>query len=402
MMRHIFATAFKPTVMLVFVLSGTMVARAHDPVKTQTVGSAEIHVNQNLLEGIHLLYERQFNEAEALFLELKEKFPEKTAAYFYLAMVTWSRLAAGFWSPEHVAQYKKRIDRTVAIAKSRIESGKGDSYTYFYLGGALGFDGRFELMKGNWITSFFLASDAIDALKICHQMDPANKDVLLGLGTFDYYTARLSGVLKFLTYFLLHKGDKAEGLRKLDVAAKEAVYSATEAKSMLLHIYLFLENDPQKALDISRELSKTYALNPRFKVLEGVSCIRLGKEASYEAVVKALQKASAERKDASVAAVWRRRAVYLEAIHDLFKGDYAKARARLWAILADQDPEHDPGMMAWPRLKIGMSYDLQGKRDQAISFYEDVLTMENGAGAQFLAKKLLKNPPRKEDPFIGY
>ncbi len=402
MTRHIFANAFMSAVMLLFALFGTGVAQAQDPGKTHAVGSTRTHVDQQLLKGIHLLYDRRFDEAEALFLELKEKSPEKPAAYFYLAMVSWSRLAAGFWSPEYVAQYKTRIDRTVTIAKSRIEGGKRASYTYFYLGGALGFDGRFELMKGNWITSFFLASDAIDALKICHQMDPANKDVLLGLGTFDYYTARLSGVLKFLTYFLLHKGDKAEGLRKLNVAAEEAVYSATEAKSMLLHIYLFLENDLKKALAISRELSKTYTLNPRFKVLEGVSCIRLGDEASYQAVLKALQKAGAEREDAFAGAVWMRRAKYLEAIHDLFKGNYANARARLWAILADQDPEHDPAMMAWPRLKLGMSYDLEGKRDKAISFYEDVLNMENGAGAQFLAKKLLKKPPKKEDPFIGY
>ena len=35
--------------------------------------------------------------------------------------------------------------------------------------------------------------------------------------------------------------DEEKGLRKLHIAANEAIYSAIEAKNMLLHIYLFLE-----------------------------------------------------------------------------------------------------------------------------------------------------------------
>ena len=135
-------------------------------------------------------------------------------------MVSWSRLASGLWSPENVKEFKKRIDRAIEVAEVRVDKDGADSYDFFYLGGALGFKGRFELMKGNWASSFFLARDAIKALKICLEMDPDNNDVLLGLGTFDYYTARLSGVLKFLTYFLLHRGDIEKGLKKLTIASK--------------------------------------------------------------------------------------------------------------------------------------------------------------------------------------
>ncbi len=243
----------------------------HDASRVHAKGIA---VNPELLKGIHLIYERAFDPAEQLFKEIIASHPVEPAGYFYLAMVSWSRLAAGFWYPDVVKEFKQRIDRTIEVAQARVNQKAADSYDYFYLGGALGFKGRFELMKGNWLSSFLLASDAIEALNICLKMDPANKDVLLGIGTFDYYTARLSGVLKFLTYLLLHKGDKAEGLRKLNIAAKEAVYSVTEAKSVLLHIYLFLEQDFDKALVFSNDLAAEYPENPRFTVLKGVSCIR--------------------------------------------------------------------------------------------------------------------------------
>ena len=359
-------------------------------------------VNEQILRGIDLIYDNQFDDADDLFEEVIAKSQDEPAGYFYLAMVSWSRLAAGFWSPEYVKEFKKRIDRTIGVAEARVDKGGADSYDFFYLGGALGFEGRFELMEGNWASSFFLARDAIEALKICLKMDPYNKDVLLGLGTFDYYTARLSGVLKFLTYFLLHRGDIQKGLKKLTLASKEAIYSATEAKSILLHIYLFGEQDFTKALYLSTELAEKYRTNQRFQVLRGVSYIRLQMYPQYRELVSQLRLRSTEASKRELASIWERRALYLESIYDLFHGLYPEARSRLKKILDHQDPESDPAMIAWPLVKIGMSYDLEHNRDEATKYYDQVLNMENGSGAQFVAKKLLKSPPRKGEPFIGY
>ena len=359
-------------------------------------------VNEQILRGIDLIYEREFNDAEDLFRKVIAKSQDKPAGYFYLAMVSWSRLASGFWSPENVKEFKKRIDHAIEVAEVRVDKDGADSYDFFYLGGALGFKGRFELMKGNWISSFFLAKDAIEALKICLEMDPDNKDVLLGLGTFDYYTARLSGVLKFLTYFLLHRGDIEKGLKKLTIASKEAIYSATEAKTVLLYIYLFGEQDFTKALDLSTELAERYRKNQRFQVLRGVSYIRLEMDPQYREMVSQLRLRSTQASNREVASMWERRALYLESIHDLFHGLYPEARSRLKKILDHQDPENDPTMIAWPLTKIGMSYELENNRDEATKYYDQVLNMENASGAQFVAKKLLESPLKKGEPFIGY
>jgi len=113
-------------------------------------------VNKTIIRGIHLLYDEQFDEAENLFLKVINESSKKPDGYFYMAMVSWSRLASGFWSPGNVEEFRERIDLTIHIAGSRIEgANKPDSYDYFFLGGALGFKGRFELMRGNWLSSFF-------------------------------------------------------------------------------------------------------------------------------------------------------------------------------------------------------------------------------------------------------
>ena len=171
-------------------------------------------VNKDIIRGIDLLYDWDFEGAEALFYKLIMESPEDPMGYFYLAMVSWSRLASGFWTEEMVAQYGRRIDRSIDVAKKAVKKNENDCFAHFYLGGALGFQGRFKLMERKYLSSFFLAQDAVKALKISRKICPDNQDVLFGLGIFDYSTANLSGVLKFLSYLLVHRGDKKEGLRK--------------------------------------------------------------------------------------------------------------------------------------------------------------------------------------------
>ncbi|MGD8985170.1 MAG: hypothetical protein PVH99_18955 [Desulfobacteraceae bacterium] len=365
--------------------------------------SQPTRVNHDIIRGIELLYDWKFDEAENLFYKIVAEKPKDPAGYFYLAMVTWSRLASGFWSPEMVDQYGERIDEAIFIAKRKIEQEKSDGFTYFYLGGALGFKGRFQLMQQKWLSSFFLALEAINALETCQKMDPNNKDVLLGLGIFDYYTARLSGVLKFLSYLLIHEGDKEEGLRKLHVAADGAVYSSIEAKSLLLHIYLFLEDAHYpKALVLAKELAEKFHQAPRNKYLEGVAYIRLGNENKYREVIEFLQKKASYENSKESAGIWGRRVHYLEASHCLVRRQTEKARSKLDTILSQPDPKLDPLMLAWPLLKKGMSYDLEANREEAIKYYRKILKLKNGAGAQFLAQRYLDEPVQRGDPFLAY
>jgi hypothetical protein len=100
--------------------------------------------------------------------------------------------------------------------------------------------------------------------------------------------------------------------------------------------------------------------------------------------------------------MWANQALYLEASYHLFRNQPDQARAKLDALLAQVDPVTDPAMAVWPLLKRGMSYDLEGKRDSALEIYRSILTLENGAGAQFLAEKGIDEAINKGDPFLGY
>ena len=355
-----------------------------------------------IIKGIELLYDWEFEQAEKIFVQIIAKRPEDPIGYFYLAMVPWSRLEFGFWSPETIKAYRERIERAVSIARRKVRRGKADSFTYFYLGGALGFKGQFQLMEKKWISSFFLALDAIDALKTCRKMDPHNRDVLFGLGIYDYYAAKLSGVSKFLTYLLIHRGNKEEGLKKLHLAAEEAVYSTIEAKGLLLRIYLFMEPLSHKARPLAEELVMRFKKNARFKYFQGVTYIRLGMDSEYREVLDFLRDRAREETASQKAPMWGNRAHYLEATHHLFHDQYHQARSKLNLILAQTDPSSDPAMYTWPLLKIGMSHDLEGERDKALEYYNRIIKMKDCGEARILAEKYIKKAIEAKNPFLGY
>ncbi|MBN1851035.1 MAG: hypothetical protein JW932_20915 [Deltaproteobacteria bacterium] len=162
---------------------------------------ARERVHGDIIRAIDLLYEWEFYHAEEIFRRIIKENPDDPIGYFYLSMVTWSQLASGFWFPDVVEEYLDRIEQTISIAKKKIQLNEADSNTYLFLGGALGYKGRLQLMQHKWLSSYFLAVEAIEALNTCLELDPNNKDVLLGLGIYDYYTDQLSGILRILSFF---------------------------------------------------------------------------------------------------------------------------------------------------------------------------------------------------------
>ncbi len=171
---------------------------------------------------------------------------------------------------------------------------------------------------------------------------------------------------------------------------------------MLIHIYLYLEEDYDKALPFIQDLRAKFAKNPRYPFFEGLVHIRRDDDGRYREMVEALRAESRKKKTRTDLIIWENQALYLEATYHLFRDQTQQARNKLDAILSQADPELDPDMIAWPILKKGMSYDLEGKREKALEHYRRVLKMENGAGAQFLAEKCIDEAPKKGDPFLGY
>jgi len=363
-------------------------------------GTGPAHIRDGLILGTELLYNRDFRQAEIQFLKMISEAPDHPSGHFYLAMVNWSQLASGFWTREILDLYDKRIGWAIDVAQKAVNRDRNSAEAHFYLGGSLGFKARFYLMQERYFQSFLLALRAVDSLRICRELDPDNRDVLFGLGVFEYYTAKLAGLLRFLSHFLIHPADREAGLEKLHIAADEGIVTRIEAQSTLLHIYLFMEDNPESALPLAERLTREFPENPRFPYLLGSAQLRLGQET--EATIALLKERTDKALRPAARIIWEQHEEYLQATTHLVSGRLNEARAVLRSILARVDPQNDPFMAAFPLVKLGMSHDLAGERETALALYAQVLSMENGGGAQFLAKKYQAAAILPDDPFLLY
>ena len=135
------------------------------------------HANPDIIRGIECLYNWKFEKAGEFFERIIRKNPHEPAGYFYRSMVIWSRMAAGFWSAETIEEYNNSIELTISVAKERIERDKADSTAYFYLGGALGFKGRLQLMQHKFFSSYLVS--LLDELELLYGSSLSSMEKLL-------------------------------------------------------------------------------------------------------------------------------------------------------------------------------------------------------------------------------
>ena len=120
----------------VFFLISLLLALCTPPalLEAAEVEPAKLHTGQpglDIIKGINHLYDLEFDEGETVFDKMVSERPEYPAGYFYRSMVTWSRLAVGFWSPQNLKEYVERIDQTISVAKNRINKDPKDCQSYF-------------------------------------------------------------------------------------------------------------------------------------------------------------------------------------------------------------------------------------------------------------------------------
>ena len=94
---------------------------------------------------------------------------------------------------------------------------------------------------------------------------PSLSDARFGIGLYKYYAAIAPAFARFFRFlFLLPGGNREEGLSDMEAVHARGVLLRGEADYQLHWIYLWYEQQPQRALDLLRALAAQYPANPHF------------------------------------------------------------------------------------------------------------------------------------------
>ena len=346
------------------------------------------------------VYNLSFDSARAEFKIVTRSQPEHPAGYFFLAMVEWWRIITDIENRSRDDKFIRMLDRVIDLAEKRLDKDENDITGLFFKGGALGYQGRLYGNREDWLRAANCGREALPIVQKAYKLAPFNNDVLLGIGIYNYYVAIVPEIYPWVKPLMLFfpKGEKAKGLEQLRTAAGNARYANIEAMYFLMQVYHNFERSYPEAMDIADELHKMFPNNVIFHKYVGRCLGSLGKWNESQHAYNQILRRVAEKQPGYDRNAERESNFYLGLADMNFEKldpalQYFYRSDELSRIL---DVKDNSWIMVIANLKIGMIYDMQGKRDLALLQYNKILDMKEYQDSHKLAKQYSKSPYRKQ------
>jgi tetratricopeptide (TPR) repeat protein len=346
--------------------------------------------------GILEVYNLEFEKAERDFSVLVSLRPQHPAGHFFRAMITWWRITIDMDNRQYDDQFFVELDVVVRLCDSLLEVNPNDVDAIFFKGGAIGFEGRLRFHRDDWLAAANAGRKALPLVQQASELDPRNYDILLGTGIYNYYAEVIPNEYPFVKPLLLFipSGDKKKGIEQLRLAAARARYASVETSYFLMQIYYSYERDYPKALEIARSLHERFPNNMIFHKYVGRCHVVMGNWQAAEETFREIGDRVQKSYRGYTPAVEREAIYYLGlCAMNGRRFDFALQEWYRCDTLSRQLDVREPsGFMVMANLRIGMIYDLQGKRELAVQQYEKVRNMKEYKDSLVQAEKYLKTP----------
>jgi tetratricopeptide (TPR) repeat protein len=351
-------------------------------------------IDQRVQQGIDEIYNFEFEKAETDFSEVIKLRPDHPVGYFFRAMIQWERIISKFDDESQDEKLYNLLDIVVDLCEKRLDQNPKDVAAMFFKGGAVGFRGRLRANRGKWIGAVNDGLVALPLVRKAYELEPNNYDVLLGIGIYNYYAAVIPGKYSYVKPAMIFfpSGDRKKGLEQLRQASLHAKYAQVEATYFLMQNYFMYEKDYNGALGLARKLHDKYPNNSMFYRYLGRCLMITGYLGEANDIfIDILHRYQQQQLGYDLYDA--RESQYYIGKFEFLAGRFDNALKYLYAcdeISRKLDKEESSGFMSLANLLIGMTYDAQGKRSDAIQQYKKVLAMTEYENSYQDAKKYLR------------
>jgi len=231
-----------------------------------------------LVQGQDALFQEDFPACEAYIHQAQALEPEHPLPRIFLQSMLIYQLQVDQKLGRDTKPLQSRIEEAGddAVASAQAYSlAKPGPVAELYLGGALGTRGMGHLYEGSYVVAYKDGKKAYKLLQQCVAEEPRLYNAYVGLGTFEYESGRLAGVLQ---YILDMHGDVDYGLDLLKTCEQKASYAAPSALMHLARIYTNEVPDAALSRLYLRRLCRRYPRNASFAKW----CAAAARRASWE------------------------------------------------------------------------------------------------------------------------
>ena len=333
-------------------------------------------------QALDLAYNLDHDAAIKLLRRAVEASPNDPAAHRSLAGVLWLQMLfqrgavtvdhyMGSLSrarvdlkkppPELDAEFRKHVDRAVALAEQQVHAASRSAQAHYDLGAAVGLQASYiATVEGKLLAGFKAARRSFNAHERVLELDPSRKDAGLIIGTYRYVVSSLSLPMRVMAYVVGFGGDRDKAIAMLEATASSRTEARTDAMFALILVYN-RERRFDDALRVLEDLRRLYPKN-RLVVLEyGATALRAGRAQRADTLLSeglAMMAGDTRPRIPGEDALWR----YKRGAARAALGQAELASADLQRALA---PDAQPWVSGRARIELGRLALTRGDRETA-------------------------------------
>jgi len=335
------------------------------------------------MNGIDKVYSLKFDSATAIFQTFINENPKDPTGYFFLAMTEWWKIYLNKEDRSNDDNYLTKVDKCIKVCEERIDENEKDDWATFLMGGVIGYRGFMNVMRDNWLKAIDDGRDGLNLIQKSYEMNPANKDAILGLGIYNYavdYVVEQYSFLKAVLFFF-PKGNKELGLAQLRDCAENGKFSKTEATTALCYIHINYEKNYAEAQKYAFKISNQYPDNPVFERFLGKCLVGLAWWSKGDSLYRNMMiKIDSNKPYYNNSYVKRETNYYLGMI--LSKTNNLDSALKYYETTINicktlDKPQEESPYYVFATLGTGIIYDQKGNHTEAVKYYDLVLNMKD-------------------------
>jgi tetratricopeptide (TPR) repeat protein len=295
------------------------------------------------------------------------------------------------------ASYKaiyQGIKQTVPYYHQMIDKYPQDPSYLLFLGSLYGLKARIDLAQAKWMDLVISGTKGFIYIDRAREMDSEFYDVYMPIGTLEYFLCRSSVPLQLIGSLFGLQSDCREAINKLETAATKSDVSWIESRNVLSYVYLYMERDYQRALQVSSSIADQFPGHPFFAYLKAESLVRLrmyDQFISYGPALERFYKTGPQNQRTEC----EDKHLYLKALMAFQEEEYGRVINLSNQVIDGYEVEFK-WTLGYAHFIRGKSLELTGHRDSALFDYKKTMEHLEHYPEYQEAKNLLRAPISEE------
>ncbi len=409
--------------LLVLCLFGALHAQTQQQALRSGMSDADrARLDELRIKGFEALYNLDYEGARAAFKEIERLFPEHPAGAQFQAALIWSRtlnesrrLNSSLYGSDQfyegsedkvderiVTEFRDYTRRARLLSEARLKQDPKDIEALYFLGATEGLKAAFAAgVQRSFMSALRDGQRSVDRHRSVIKLDPEFHDAELTIGLYEYVVGSLPLPVKLLASLTGASGSRKRGLEAIARVASDGRWARDDARALLIVLYK-REKRYGDALQLAREMGEKYPRNYLFKLeaADALSAIAreareagktadaLAREREAFAIFDALLREKPQKGTARESALDMVHFRYGETL--LSAGQFERAAREFLATTTQ--PGAESGLVTQAHLRAAQSFDLAGKRMEALAQYRIVTARPDIYDSQAEARRGLREP----------